>query len=326
VTINWVFEVDYAVFAVFATLLITEIMGAMLLLTAWDATKKRVLDYIVPIWEITGTFGAFWVVTSYFAYPTLLIPVSEIFAPLLIIFLILFIARNSSIAFAEFIIKKRWLDEVKLYKAYAFSAIVLGLVLLVLVSALVGGQGVHLSIDLQTGAITGSFSIASWATAGSVIFILGTLLLGAGLAPAFFDLAPLRRLILPLTGAGIALSVLSYYLMSSTLLTWWMTIPVVLTLAAGLLYLWPKTTRILANKAVFILLMCIAVFSLQPLVYPNVIGRAYAVDNLTTSGTMESAFLPASVVGAIVLAVMIGFYVMVAARGTSGPDTPISTP
>lgn len=308
---------NYGVFAVFATLLITEIMGAVLLLTAFGATKRRVLDYIVPIWEITGTFGALWVVTGDFAYPTLLIPVSELFAPLLTFFLILFVARNASIAFGEFIIKKRWLNEVKLYKAYAVSTIVLGLVLLVLLSALVGGQGVDLA--------TGSFSPASWATVGSFVFVLGTLLLGAGLAPAFFDLAPLRRLILPLTVAGIALSVLSYYLMSSALLTWWMTVPVLLTLAAGLLYLWPKTTKIVANKAVFILVMCITVFSLQSLIYPKAIGQALAVDTVTTSGTMESAFLSVSVVGAILLAIMIGFYIMLAARGTSGPDAPIST-
>ena len=82
----------------------------------------------------------------------------------------------------------------------------------------------------------------------------------------------------------------------------------------------------MANKAVFILVMCIVVFSLQPLIYPKVIGQALAVDAVTTSGAMESAFLSVSVVGAILLAVMIGFYIMVAARGTSGPDTPVSTP
>ena len=307
---------NYAVFSVFATLLLTEMMGALLLLTGWETTKKRVLDYIVPIWEITGTFGAFWVVTGDFAYPSLLIPVSELFAPLLTIFLILFVARNASIVFAEFIIKKRWLDEVKLYKAYATSTIVLGLILLILVSASVGGQGVAPALN--------SFSLASWATAGSVVFVLGTLLLVAGLAPVFFDLASLRRLILPLICAGIVLSVLSYYLMSSSLLTWWMTVPVLLILAAGLLYLWPETSKILVNKAVFILVTSIAVFSLQPLIYPKVIGQRVLVDLVTTGGTMESAFLLANAVGAILLAVMIGFYVMVAARGTSGPDVSTS--
>lgn len=292
-------------------------MGAVLLLIAWDSAKEKVLDYIVPIWEITGTFGALWVVTGDFAYPALLIPVAAIFAPLLTVFLILFVARNASIVFGEFIIKKRWLDEVKLYKAYALSTIVLGLVVLILLSALVGGQGVDLA--------TGSFSLLSWASAGSVVFVLGTLSLVVGLAPAFFDVAPFRRLIMPFTGAGIVLSVLSYYLMSAALLTWWMAVPVLLTLLAGLLYLLPRTTKILANKAVFIVAVCIIVFSLQPLVYPKVIGQALDVDAVTTTGVMADAFLSITLVGGILLAIMLSLYVVFAARGMGGPDAPIAS-
>ena len=104
---------NFATFAIFTALLITEVMGAVLLLFFYKDTKSSVLQYVVPIWEVTGTFGAFWVVTSYFAYPTLLIPVATLFAPLLIVFLILFVARNSSIVFGEFIKKRRWLDEIK---------------------------------------------------------------------------------------------------------------------------------------------------------------------------------------------------------------------
>jgi cytochrome d ubiquinol oxidase subunit II len=304
--------VNYAVFAVFMTLLITEIMGAVLLLIAWDATRKRVLDYIVPIWEVTGTFGAFWVVTGDFAYPTLLVPVAMIFSPLLVIFLILFVARNTSISFAEFMIRRRWLDDVKLYKAYALSTIALGLVVLVLLSALVGGQGVDLA--------AGSFSLASWVTVGSIVFLLGTLLLCVGLAPTFFDLVPLRKFVLPLTGVGVALSVLSYGLMSRALLTWWMVVPVVLTLAAGMLYLWPKTSGVVANKAVFVLVLCVIIFTLQPLIYPQAIGKALPVDAVTTSGEMAGAYLNVTFVGAALLAVMLALYVRVAMRGTSGPD------
>lgn len=308
---------NFAVFATFTTLLISEIMGAVLLLIAWDRTKERVLDYIVPVWEITGTFGAFWVVTAYFAYPALLIPVAAIFAPLLIVFLILFVARNASIVFGEFIVKKRWLDEVKLYKAYALSTILLGLVVLILLSALVGGQGINL--------IVGSFSLVSWANVGSVVFILGTLSLVVGLAPAFFDLEPFRRLVLPFTGTGIVLSVVSYYLMSAALLTWWMVVPILLTLVAGLLYLWPRTTKVLANKAVFMVVVCIIVFSLQSLVYPKAIGRTLPIDAVTTSGVMADAFLSVTFVGGILLVVMLGLYILFASRGTSGPDPSITS-
>jgi len=308
--------VNYAAFAIFAALLITEIMGSVLLLVAWGAAREKVMDYIVPIWEITGTFGALWVVTGDFAYPSLLVPVAALFAPLLTVFLILFVARNASIVFGEFIIKKGWLDEVKLYRAYALSTIVLGLTVLVLLSALVGGQGVDLS--------AGTFSLASWVTAGSVVFVLGTLLLAVGLAPAFFDLAPFRRLVLPFTCLGMALSVLSYYLMSASLLTWWMAVPVLLTLLAGLLYLWPRTTRILANKAVFILAVSIVVFSLQPLVYPKVIGQALPIDSVTTSGVMASTFLWITLIGGIVLAAMLCLYVRFAARGMGGTEPPLT--
>ena len=103
----------FAVFAIFASLLITEIMGSVVLLLFWKQAKSKVLEYIVPIWEVTGTFAAFLVVMGDFAYPSLLVPIASIFAPLLTVFLILFVARNASLAFAEFIIKRKWLDKVK---------------------------------------------------------------------------------------------------------------------------------------------------------------------------------------------------------------------
>ncbi len=293
----------------FAALLITEIMGAAVLLIAWPA-RNKVLGYLIPIWEVTGTFGAFWVVTGDFAYPSLLVPVASLFAPLLIVFLILWVARSASISFAEFITKKRWLDEAKLYRAYAVSTDVVGLVVLVLLSSLVGGQGVDLA--------SASFSLASWATAGSMAFILGTLLLGVGLAPVFFDLPSLRGYVLPLAGAGVVLSVLSYWLMSSALITAWMALPVLLTLAAGLLYLRPGTARIVTNKAVFIALLSVIIFSLQPLVYPNAIGLALPVDAVTTGGAMADAFFAVTILGGSLLAVMLLLYVRVAARGPSG--------
>jgi len=309
--VNGIFEVNYAAFSVFAALLITEIMGAVGLLIAWPS-KTKVLDYIVPVWEVTGTFGALWVVTGDFAYPGLLVPVSEIFTPLLIVFLVLWVARGASIAFAEFITKRGWLDEEKLFKSYAAATLVLGLVVLVLLSALVGGQGVSLA--------SGSFSVISWATAGSVVFVIGTLLLAVGLAPVFFDLPALRNLVLPSTGLGVVLSVLSYWLMSSGLLTPWMAVPVLLTLAVGVLFMWPRTSKIVTNKAVFLAALSVIIFSLQPLVYPKAIGEALPIDAITTTGAMADAFFSMTVVGGLLLALMLALYVVVATRGPSGPS------
>jgi len=310
---NGIFEVNFAAFSVFAALLITEIMGAVVLLIAWPA-RAKVLDYLVPVWEVTGTFGAFWVVTGDFAYPALLVPVASLFAPLLVVFVMLWVARSAAISFAEFIAKRGWLDEGKLYRAYALSTIVIGVVVLVLLSSLVGGQGVDLA--------TGSFSLASWATAGSMAFILGTLLLGVGFAPVFFDLPSLKGYVLPLAGGGVVLSVFSYWLMSSALVTWWMSVPVLLTLLAGVLYLWPKTARVVTNKGVFLAVLCVIIFSLQFLVYPAAVGQALNIDAVTTTGAMADAFTSVTVVGASLLAVMLILYVRIASKGPSGPDFP----
>ncbi len=305
--INFVFEVNYAVFSVFASLLLTEVVGSVFLLFFWKKAKSNVLDYAIPIWEVTGTFGAFWVVTSYFAYPSLLIPAVAIFAPLLVVFLILFVARNASIVFGEFIMKRGWLDEEKLYKAYAVSTLLLGLVVLVLLSSLVSGAGV----DLKAGA----FALGGWAASpGSLPFVVGTLLIGLGLGPVLFSLASLRKMVLPATALGVVISCASFFLYSPALVSAWVAVPVVLTLVAALLFLSDITAGIVTNKAVFIAVLATIIFSLQFLIYPSVIGQALPVDSITTSGAMASAYVAITAVGIPLLVVMLGFYIMIVGR------------
>lgn len=138
-TINFVFYLDFLVFAIFSSLLITEIMGAIILLAWWKRYRRTVLQYIVPVWEVTGTFGAFWVVLSDFAFPGVLIPLAGLYAGAIMIFLILFVARNSTIVFGEYIIKKGWLDERKLYAGYSVSTLFIGIVVLYVLSGVIGG-------------------------------------------------------------------------------------------------------------------------------------------------------------------------------------------
>ena len=113
---------------------------------------------------------------------------------------------------------------------------------------------------------------------------------------------------------------LSYWLMSSGLLTSWMAVPVLLTLAVGALYLWPRTSKVVTNKAVFLVVLSVIVFSLQPLIYPKAIGQELPIDAVTTTGAMADAFFSITVVGGLLLALMLSLYVIVAARGPSCPD------
>ena len=305
---NIIFETYFAVFAIFASLLIIEITGSVVLLVFWKQANSKVLEYIVPISEVTGTFAAFLVVMGIFAYPSLVVPIASIFASLLTVFLIFFVARNASLAFAESITKGKWLDKAKLYRIYAASTLVLGITFLVLLSALVSGAGVNFS--------GGTFSLGAWVSSpGSLVFVVGTLLVGIGIAPVFFSLNSMTKIVLPLTGAGVDLSVLAYYLYSPSLVSSLMLIPAALILLVSFLFVVSKkAAAIVSNRAVFISFLSVIIFSLQFLVYPSAIGGAIHVDAVTTSGPITSDYLSITAIGGAMLAIMLGFYMNIAMR------------
>lgn len=307
--INLIFYINFFVFSVFATLLITELMGSVLLLLFWKSAKSRVLEYIIPIWEVTGTFGAFWVVITDFAFPDILIPAARLYAVALMLFLILFVARNSAIVFGEYIIKKKWLDDRKLYQMYAVSTLALGVIALAIFSSIIGGSGVNIG--------SGYFSVLKWISSpGSILFILGALIIGAGLSPVFFDISAFRKVVLPVTVAGVAVSILSFYLNSPGLISAWLTVPSALTILAAILYLYRGTAGVVSNKLVFSIIASVILFSLNPLVYPTAFGKTLSVDAVTTSGPMAQAFLTITVIGCAILAVMVFVYLMAVKRSS----------
>ncbi len=316
-TISLIFYASFLIFAVFATLLITEIMGSVLMLISWDNVKSRVLEYIVPIWEVTGTFGVFWVVVVDFSFPSILIPAAHIYAVAIMLFLILIVARNASIVFGEYIIKRGWLDEKKLYMAYSASTIALGIVVLVMLSSIISGSGVDLA--------SGVFNIGTWlSSGGSYAFILGTLLIGVGLAPVFYGLKPLRFIALPATATGVTLSILSYYLYLPSLVSPMILVPAILTLLVPVLFSVDKAYSIVTNKLVFATVSVVILFSLNFLVYPEAFGKALPVDSVTTSGPMASAFFTITLIGGLLLAAMLVIYLFAVKRSLGGKLTTAS--
>jgi cytochrome bd ubiquinol oxidase subunit II len=309
---NYIFETNYAVFSIFASLLITEIIGSVVLLLFYDAAKSKVLEYVIPIWEITGTFAAFWVVTGDMAYPTLLIPGATVFGALLIVFLITIVLRNTTIVFGEYITKRKWLDAKKLYKGYALSTLLLGVTALVLLSSVVSGAGVTSN---GANALTTPFDLGAWARqAGSWLFLIGTLLIGIGLAPVFFDIRPFAKRYLAFTLLGVLVSIGAYYAYSGSLITGYIAIPALLTIVANLLYFSRKTAALVTNKAVFVTVLSIIIFSLQSLTYPKFVGQTLSIDSFTTTGPMVGVFYETTWVGGALLALMLAVYVSVVTR------------
>ena len=167
---------NFAALAIFASLLTTEIMGSVLLLLFWDTTKLNVLSYVVPIWEVTGTFGAFWVVTGDFAFPALLAPVAAIFGALLTVFLILFVARTVDSLRrihnqAKVVGREETLPGLLTIDAFARRCST--------------NSNVHAG-QRQRCRSEGCISLADWIySPGSLPFVIGAFVIGIGLAQCF---------------------------------------------------------------------------------------------------------------------------------------------
>jgi cytochrome d ubiquinol oxidase subunit II len=312
--INFLFYANFAIFSIFAAMIITELMGSILLLLNWKKYREPVLEYVVPVWEITGTFGAFWVVTADFAYPPILIPVASIFSFAIMVFLILFVARNSTISFAEFIRKRGWLDDRKLYVGYALSSIFLGLVLLVILSGIIGGNGVNLSAF--------RFSSLNWLYQPSgYLFIIGALLLMVGFAPVFYRVPSLSKLSLLFVAFGIIVSTLSFAMFRNWTLSPYVLVSDVIAILIPILYNVKNVAAIVSNKIVFISLLSVDIFSLNFMVYPTAFGGVLRVDSITNTGLLESSFIVLTVVGAIIVAALIALYAIAVARKVKEPSS-----
>jgi cytochrome d ubiquinol oxidase subunit II len=312
-TINWLFEINFAIFSVFFVLFVSELMGGVLLLIAYDATKAKVLPYLVPIWEVTGTFAAFWVVTGDFAYPAMLIPVATLLAGLIMVFLILFVLRNASITFAELILKSGRISEKRLYQLFGLATLGIAVSVLIVLSAIISGAGVNLA--------TMTFSLWGWVTAaGSLPYLLGVVLIAVGLAPVFYDIAPLRRLSLPFTLVGVAVEAGALYLYSSSFLSGWFAIPALFTIVASLLYQFRTTAPIVANRLIFAIVGTVIVFALSYLVYPTAFhsatGGPLSVDAVTTTGPMVGAFYLLTGMGIVVVGLLMTLYMVTVWRST----------
>ncbi len=313
-TINYVFYLDFLVFGLFATLLFTEIMGSVVLIFWWKKYHKAVLPYIIPVWEVTGTFGALWVVLSDFAFPPILIPLAQIFAAAIMIFLIFFVARNVSIAFGEFIVKKKWLDERKLYTGYALSSLLIGIVVLYVLAGIIGGYGVDLS--------TMTINLGTWFShAADILFVVGAVIILVGLAPVFYGAKELGKAGVLLTVIGVAISSVSMVLFNPAGLSWVIAFPIILTIIPPLGFLSEKLRPIVSNKLVFIIWATVAIFTLNFAVYPSAFGGAVSVDAVTTSGPMKFAYFSMTLVGGIILGILVALYVVAWGRRNRATNT-----
>ena len=95
--------INYGIFSAMLSLLLLETGASMLVLLDYRKYIETVLKYIVPIWEINGTFIAFYVVNLEATYPYMVKLIGTIYVAPVLAGLIIFMAHNAYLAYSEYV-------------------------------------------------------------------------------------------------------------------------------------------------------------------------------------------------------------------------------
>ena len=317
------------VIASMVTMFSTELMAVVPIAIRFKDNKIRVnvLSYIVPVWEVVGTFFVLWLVDMENIIPVLMPSIAYSLFLLFAIFIFFLVVRNSFIIYAEFVWhENKYFDERKLYIVYSVATFIMGIMALSILAAISSGYGVHIYGYGKFSNIPYSKSYTNFGVLyshpGVIGFIIGALILANGIGIVFYRLTDIKTtagkfLPLILVVIGLAIFMPSYYSITAgdyTLNNAFIGIPIVLALIIPLLYAFKGTTYLASYKPFVVILTIISVAFLELKEYPYVFGNANMaayIPAVTTNSAMEYLAFIISVVGGTWLVLMMIYYAYV---------------
>lgn len=285
------------IFSLFIAILSIELMAASSIIFRYEESRKKVIGYIIPIWEVTGTFFVFYVVNLEALVPSILPFIAYTFVSYILFFLIVYILRNASIISAEYVWKNRFLNKKLLYQLYAVVTFVLGAIVLMVYSAVISGAGINYAAR--------SFSFLKFVSfLPNDGFIIGSAIILFGLASIFYSLNVYRWFSLYTVIAGLVIAGTSFISLGDMTNYFSLAIPFALTIAVPILNLKENFQKYLHNKIFFQGIIAISVFFLAYSQYPYILGKTLNINTVLNDSAMQTQIFYATIVGGFFLLVM----------------------
>ncbi len=317
------------IIASMVTMFSTELMATVPMLTKYKnpTVRESLLKYVVPVWEVVGTFIVLWLVDMETVIPSLMPAISYTLFPLFAVFIFFLLMRNTIIIYAEFIWHdNKYFDERKLYYIYSISTFIMGLMALSILAAITSGYGFYSYGYGKYSTVPYLNSYANYSVFYSHIqvigFILGALIISAGIGRVFYRISNIenkvdRFLPLILVAIGLAIFMPSYYYLSLKdymVNSDYIIVPIILALLIPVLYAFKKTTYLASYKPFVIILMMISITFIELREYPYVFGYsnniAY-IPSIITDGPMQHLDLIIDIIGGTWLILMMIYYAFV---------------
>ncbi|MEM0201774.1 MAG: cytochrome d ubiquinol oxidase subunit II [Candidatus Micrarchaeaceae archaeon] len=299
------FPINYLIFSVFLTLFGLEIGIAITMLLEYDKHKDRMKHFLMPLWEVTGTFAVFYIVNLEATVPSLLMLLGTVFVVPLLVAAIFFILRNAFLSYSEYMGDKH---SEKLYlHIYAIATLVVAFIAISVLDSGISGIGINAStysIDM----------LRMFANSFNVLMFIGIALLSVFVAAAFFDvreykwfpgLAAVLGIIAIAVATHSAMGYLFYAAFGPGLPY---LIGLLILLGVGL-YLYYSRKRYAKYVAVLWFLLAVNFFGFMQ--SPYILGGTVDINDYLATGLMAFYVNMVTLIGGIIIVIALFFMVYI---------------
>ncbi|MGI0141617.1 MAG: cytochrome d ubiquinol oxidase subunit II [Candidatus Micrarchaeales archaeon] len=298
---NIPYTINYLIFSAFLTLLIFEIGVAILSLAFYKDYKARLRKYLLPIWEVMGTFAAFYLINFEVTYPTLLPFAGTVYILPVLVAGAFFLLRGAFIAFTEYLNRPE--SDGRYIKIYSISTLMVAFLALSVLDSGVSGIGISLantSINLVS-LLFNPFNILMFA---------GVVLISMFVVSNYFEVYKLNKLGILYAAVGIVLVLFSLYQYAPSIFSnilsnlYLLAISIILLLITIVAYL--KKSKYANYLVVFWLFLSINLFGVVQ--YPYFFGGQNITAYLAASA-ISGAEIAITIIGGMFVVVALGYLI-----------------
>lgn len=305
---NSIYLLNHAIFAAFLSLIAIEVGISVLGLFGYKKYWSRMKPYLMPMWEINGTFAVFYIVAFEAMYPKLLTLVGTAYIAPALVAGLFFILRNAFLSYSEYIGSEQ--HERRLVKVYGISTVIVAVLAISIFTSAVSGSGV--SIPLQ------SISVAAFANIFNIFAIFSILLVSIFCVKVLFGFGGNPMLDIGIVALGIVAIIIGAYAGPSYLLFSLRSNIDLALFVFELLFLFvvavlhaseKKLARFLVLPWLFSAVLAFTIFQ-----YPYLFGMEVSTLAYTTSGAVSSYVVFITLAGGLMLAISLLFLLYMSIR------------
>ena len=299
------FSINYLIFSVFLTLFGLEVGIAVTMLLEYDKYKDKMRSFLMPLWEVTGTFAIFYIVNLEAAVPSLLMLVGTVFVVPALVAAIFFILRNAFLSYGEYVSNTS--SERRYLRIYAMATIVVAFVAISILDSGISGIGINAS----------AYSINMlnmFVNPFNILMFIGIALLSVFVAAVFFDVKEYGwfttlSVILGIIAIAIATRSAMGYLFSAAFGPGLPYLIGLLVLLGAVLYLYYQKRKYAKYIAILWFLLSVNFFGFVQ--GPYILGGAVNVNTYLATGAMAFYINLVTLMGGAILVVSLSFAIYV---------------